>query len=244
MLAVCSAAKGDGDAALSDGRPFADQLADILTAAAGDGRPSRSAAGSRTRRGWPLAFWSRNAALGGWRLDRQRRPVVGDGAAILGPPDSPVPRRLVPSLTRVAICRRWRAHPSLDDRLGPAGRTGPQLLGHRSDPPKSDNVVPGPSISRCNVVSNAIRLHCSDASCSTFSPIARRSTNCKQVRHFWQLSGRPTSVIASKIRRAAAAISGAPRWRTRSVAASFIRVGRVSRRTHLHIPRQGPVSVR
>ena len=58
----------------------ADQLADILTAAAGDGRPSWSAAGSWTRPGWPLAFWSRNAALGGCRI------VNGGRLSEPGPP--------------------------------------------------------------------------------------------------------------------------------------------------------------
>jgi hypothetical protein len=58
----------------------------------------------------------------------------------LGPLDSPVPRRPVPSPARVAICRRWRAHPSLDDRLGPAGR--PQLLRHHSDPDAGGQCAP------------------------------------------------------------------------------------------------------
>ena len=76
----------------------------------------------------------------------------------------------MPSPARVAICRRWRAHPSLDDRLGPAGRTGPQLLRHHSDAVGQC----GPRAVHCRVVSNAIRLHCSDVLCSTFSPIAGR----------------------------------------------------------------------
>ena len=213
------------------------RLADISTAAAGDGRPWRSAAVPAPVEGG-LVFSghvTQRSVAGDWNVN-------GGRLSEPGPPfwvHSTLRSRgdWCPHSARVAICRRWRAHPSLDDRLGPAGRTGPQLLRHLSapDPAQSDDVVPGPSIGRCSVVMQ--RDPTASLRCFVFHFFAnRRPTNCKQVRHFWQLRGRPTSVIASKIRRAAAATSGAQRWRTRPVAASSIRVGRLSRRTHLHIP--------
>ena len=152
------------------------RLADISTAAAGDGRPWRSAAVPAPVEGG-LVFSghvTQRSVAGDWNVN-------GGRLSEPGPPfwvHSTLRSRgdWCPHSARVAICRRWRAHPSLDDRLGPAGRTGPQLLRHLSapDPAQSDDVVPGPSIGRCSVVCNAIRLHRSDVSCSTFSPIDGR----------------------------------------------------------------------